>query len=97
MCAKNKATLLLSIPELLLRGSPHEYTETRPAGGGLSALERMSSAARRWVDHPSALTDEERARIREVWLEGRYQPPLEMSSGRVKEIRELMVPEGVVR
>lgn len=82
----------LSIIELLLQGHPGEFLptwhEALPGSDvrhGVSDRQLMIEAAERWSTS-MVLNDEERDRIRSVWLEGAYRSPLNLDTARRDEL-----------
>lgn len=84
----------LTVVELLLQGHPGEFLPewSEHQGGGVdhargtSDRELMTEAARRWSTNLT-LTGDERDRIRVVWLDGTYRPPVNLDTARRDALR----------
>ena len=68
--------------EWLLRARPEEFPPQDPTRG------HLASWARRFLGHP-ALTAEEKARIRAVWLDGQHRPAAMVTTGRWEELQRI--------
>jgi hypothetical protein len=74
----------------LLRSHPGEFLPdgTVVRGQEVRTRERLTDAAQYWANS-DYLTEQERERIRAVWLEGRYIAPLSSSTQRTVELGAL--------
>ena len=66
----------------LLRARPAEFVPHDPLAA------RLRSAAKVWSNR-SELTDEERNRIRSVWLEDEHRPAIGLTADRTNVLRTL--------